>query len=433
MLRMLSLAVLLGGTAALAQTPAVSAPGTPAPSNVQGAAYPRINPDQTVTFRLRADAAQTVSVNLPDFGMVPLAKGDGGFWIGTTGKPVPPGFYYYTVNVDGFTGNDLGSQTYYGYNRYGSALEVPGPDSALWAARDVPHGVVREQYYFSKSMNEWRRIRVYTPPDYDKSGNTRYPVLYLQHGAGENETSWSHQGREGFILDNLLADKRIRPMIVVNENGVVPAATPAGGARAAGPAPAPTAPVTPITAPPTRATAPAAAGAPAGVANGPVTGAPAGRGGRGGGGVMAGNTFAEFDAIVSRDLIPFIDANYRTMANRASRAIAGLSMGGAQAMRLGVNHLDLFSAIGLFSPAVGNLDPATAYDGKLANAATFNKQVRLLWIGIGTEDFLYQGVKASHENLAKAGITHTWHETSGAHVWPVWRKYLAEFAPLLFR
>jgi len=372
----------------------------PAPSNVQGAAYPRINADQTVTFRLRADNAQAVTVNLPDFGTVTLAKGDGGFWLGTTSKPVPPGFYYYTVNVDGFTANDLGSQTYYGYNRYGSALEVPGPDSALWAPRDVPHGAVREQYYFSKSRSEWRRIRVYTPPDYDTNARARYPVLYLQHGAGENETSWTNQGDEAYLLDNLLADKRIRPMIVVNENGVVPAAV----ATPATVAPAPAGPPPPAT---------------------PARGA--------GGGGMAGNTFAEFDAIVSKDLVPFIDANFRTVANRSSRAIAGLSMGGAQAMRLGLNHLDLFSYIGLFSPAVGNLDPSTAYDGRLKDAAAINKQLKLLWIGIGTEDRLYGGVKTTHENLAKAGITHVWHEAPGAHVWQVWRKFLTEFAPLLFR
>jgi enterochelin esterase-like enzyme len=226
-------------------------------------------------------------------------------------------------------------------------------------------------------------------------------VLYLQHGAGENETSWTNQGRANFILDNLIADGRVRPMIVVNENGVVPAAA-----------------APPAAAPPSAAPA---------TASGP---APAGGRGRGAGG---GNTYAEFDAIVSRDLIPFIDANYRTISHRDSRAIAGLSMGGGQAMRIGLNHLDLFSVIGLFSAAAGNIDPATAYEGKLADAAAINRQLRLLWIGVGTADRLYQGVKTTHENLLKAGITHTWVETSGGHVWEEWRKYLAEFAPLLFK
>jgi enterochelin esterase family protein len=355
-------------------------PGQPAPSNVQSAAYPRINPDGTVTFRVRADAAQTVAVNLPDFGTVPLSKGEGGFWTGATATAVPAGFYYYTVNVDGFVSNDPGSQTFYGYARWGSALEVPDPAATFAATRDVPHGVVREQWYFSKSMNQWRRIRVYTPPDYDTSGGTRYPVLYLQHGNGENETSWTLQGRANFILDNLLADQRITPMIVVFENGMIPTTGAPAAGRGAGPA-----------------------------------------------------THAEFDAIVSRDLVPFIDATYRTQARRESRAIAGLSMGGGQAMRIGAYHLDQFASIGLFSAAVRNLDPATAYEGRLADTAAFNRQVRLLWIGVGRQDFLYDAVKATHENFEKAGIRHVWVETDGAHVWPVWRRYLADFAPLLFR
>ena len=348
---------------------------------MQSAAYPRINADGTVTFRVRADAAHTVAVNLPDFGTVPLVKGEGGFWMGSTATAVRPGFYYYTVNVDGFVSNDPGSQTFYGYARWGSALEVPDPTATFAATRDVPHGVVREQWYFSKSMNQWRRIRVYTPPSYDTSGTMRYPVLYLQHGNGENETSWTLQGRANFILDNLLADKRIRPMIVVFENGMVPStAAPAAGGRGGGPA-----------------------------------------------------AHAEFDAIVSRDLVPFIDASYRTEATRESRAIAGLSMGGGQAMRIGAYHLDMFASIGLFSPAVRNLDPATAYEGRLADAGAFNRQVRLFWIGIGRQDFLYDAVKTTHQNLEKAGIRHVWAETEGAHVWPVWRQYLADFAPLLFK
>jgi enterochelin esterase-like enzyme len=371
MVAMLGTALAVGGPAGVAQAPA----GQPAPSNIQGGAFPRINADGTVTFRVRADEARTVSVNLPDFGTIALDRGDEGFWRGTTATPMAPGFYYYTVNVDGFVSNDPGSQTYYGWNRWGSALEVPGPQSALGAPRDVPHGVVREHWYFSKTMQQWRPIRVYTPPGYEADTGARYPVLYLQHGSGENQTSWTNQGRAQFILDNLLADGRIRPMIVVNENGMVPA--PGGG--------------------------------------------------RGGG----GNT--RFDEIVVRDLVPFIDATYRTKADRESRAIAGLSMGGGQAMRIGVAHLDLFSHIGVFSSGLRNLDPATAYDGRLADASAFNGQVPLLWLGMGTEDSAYAALKATHETLEKAGIRHTWFESPGGHTWTVWRQHLVEFAPLLFR
>ena len=148
---------------------------------------------------------------------------------------------------------------------------------------------------------------------------------------------------------------------------------------------------------------------------------------------MIGNRFAEFDAVVSKDLIPFIDKTFRTIPRREQRALAGLSMGGAQTMRIGVNHPELFASLGLFSPAVGNLDPATDYDGKLADAAAINKGLKLLWIGIGREDSLFPGVKTSHENLEKAGIKHVWAETDGAHVWTVWRKYLVEFGAQLFR
>ena len=370
--------------------------GVPAPSNVPGAQFPRINPDNSVTFRVKADDAKKVTIANND-----LTKGDDGYWTFTS-SPYQPGFYYYSVVVDGFTTTDPGSQTFFGYARQSSGLEVPGEESEFFAPKDVPHGAVRIEWYFSKTTGKWRRIFVYTPPGYDRNANLRYPVLYLQHGAGEDETGWSNQGHENFILDNLIAAGKAKPMIVVNENGTI--LNMGAGRGAAGTPP------------------PAAAPGRAGGA--------AGRGGRGG--VMIGNPFTEFDNVVSRDLIPFVDANYRTMADRDHRAFAGLSMGGAEAMRIGMNHLELFTRIGLFSPAIGNLDPATSYDGKLADAAAINKQLRLLWIGIGTEDSLHDGVKTSHENLEKAGIQHVWVETGGAHTWTVWRKYLADFAPRLF-
>jgi enterochelin esterase-like enzyme len=361
-----------------AQTVPAPDGSVPAPSNVPGAQYPRVHPDNSVTFRIRADGAQKVTIGTYD-----LVKGADGFWTVTT-KPYTPGFHYYSVVVDGFTTTDPGSQTYFGYARQNSAIEIPGPDDQLFAPTDVPHGSVRMEWYFSKTTNRWRRIFVYTPPGYDTSRGTRYPVLYLQHGAGEDETGWSRQGHENFILDNLIAAGRAKPMIVVNENGTI---------------------LPPPGAPP----------------------APRGRG------AMIENRFTEFDEVVSRDLIPFVDAAFRTIADREHRAIAGLSMGGAEAMRLGVNHLDRFSHIGLFSPAIGNLDPAVHYDGKLSSAASVNRQLRLLWIGIGTEDPLHDGVKASREALDRAGIKHVWVESGGGHTWTVWRRYLADFAPLLFR
>jgi hypothetical protein len=225
-------AVALSG-AALAQAPAAAPPpGQPAPSNAPNAQYPRINPDNSVTFRIRADEAN--SVRITTLGPYDLVKGEDGFWTVTT-TPLAPGFYYYAVNVDGFTTTDPGSQAFFGYNRYGSAVEVPGPESDFFAPKDVPHGIVRQVWYFSRSTGTsgaWRRVFVYTPPGYDEDRNTRYPVLYLQHGAGENETSWTNQGHANFIMDNAIAAGKVKPMIIVNENGLPPAGELAGRGRA---------------------------------------------------------------------------------------------------------------------------------------------------------------------------------------------------------
>jgi enterochelin esterase family protein len=212
---------------------------------------------------------------------------------------------------------------------------------------------------------------------------------------GENETGWSKQGRENFILDNLIAAGTAKPMIVVNDNGMVDDLhLPSGPQEARG----------------------GTAGAPRNARRGALVDEP----------------FPKFDAIVSSELIPFIDAHFRTITDREHRALAGLSMGGAEALRVGTNHIELFAYIGAFSPAIGYLEPK-GYNGKLADAAAINKQLRLLWIGIGKDDFLYDGVNASHESLEQAGVQHVWVVTPGEHSWNVWRKYLADFAPKLFQ
>ncbi len=189
--------------------------GVPAPSNVPGAQFPRINPDNSVTFRIKADDAKKVTIVNNE-----MTKGDDGYWTFTS-SPYKPGFYYYSVVVDGFTTTDPGSQTFFGYARQSSGLEVPAEESEFFAPKDVPHGAVRIDWYFSKTTGKWRRIFVYTPPGYDRTTNLRYPVLYLQHGAGEDETGWSNQGHENFILDNLIAAGKAKPMIIVNENGTI--------------------------------------------------------------------------------------------------------------------------------------------------------------------------------------------------------------------
>lgn len=365
----------------------------PASTNIPGAKYPRINSDYRVSFRVEAEQAQKVQVSL-GFGqsVYDMVKGKDGFWEVTT-KPLAPGFYYYGISVDGFITNDPGSRTFFAAQKEVSGLEVPGAESEFFATKDVPHGTVRTEWYFSKTTGETRRIFVYTPPGYDQS-SARYPVLYLQHGLGEDEAGWSDQGHENFILDNLIAARKAKPMIIVNENGL----------------PEPSFQPPP---PPRLGSKPPPVGAAARF--------------------FMNERYASFDKVVSSDLISFVDANFRTIPDREHRAIAGLSMGGAQALRIGLNHPDQFAYLGAFSPAIAITDTAKDYDGALADPAKINQQLRLLWLGIGSDDFLFAPVKQSHEVLEKAGIKHVWVESSGAHVWTVWRKYLADFAPRLFQ
>lgn len=365
-------------------------------TNIPDADYPRLNPDLSATFRVQADQAQKVQL-LMELGQstYDMVKGQDGYWEVTT-KPLLPGFHYYAISVDGFASNDPGSRVFFAARKEVSGLEVPGPDSDFFAVKDVPHGTVRTQWYLSKTTGGIRRIFVYTPPGYDQ-GSERYPVLYLQHGYGEDEAGWSDQGHENFILDNLIAARKALPMIIVNENGMTgvhfqPPPPPRPGA-------APSAP------PPPRAVSH----------------------------FFMDEHYAAVDGVISRDLIPYIDEHFRTIPDRDHRALAGLSMGGAQALRIGLNHLDQFAYLGAFSPAIAITDTTKDYDGALADPAKINRQLRLLWMGIGSNDFLLNSVMQSHEALEKAGIKHVWIESSGAHVWTVWRKYLADFAPRLFR
>jgi len=362
----------------------------PASSNVRGAEYPRIHSDLRVTFRIKATDAQKVEFGFFGFDggkRYPAKKGEGGFWTATT-DPLVPGFHYYRVFIDGAEVNDPGSETYYGTGKMTSGIEVPekGVDYSL--PKDVPHGEVREKWYRSKTTQSWRRIFVYTPPGYDDNRDTRYPVLYLQHGGGEDERGWVNQGKVSFILDNLIAEKKAKPMLVVMEQGY---------ARKPGEAP-------------------------------PGPGRP--------GGPRASTTFEE---VMVNDLIPMIDATYRTLASRESRAMAGLSMGGGQTFQITLKHLDLFAYIGGFSGGGGGFggapfDPKTAHGGIMADPAEFNKKVRLLWLGVGTtEGRIYDSIKNYHEALDKAGIKNVYYESPGtAHEWLTWRRCLHEFAPLLF-
>jgi enterochelin esterase-like enzyme len=376
--------------------------GVPATTNIRGQEYPRIQDDLRVTFRIEAPEAQKVVFGFFDSQRYPAKKGDDGFWTATT-NPQVPGFHYYRVFIDGVQVNDPATETFYGTGKQTSGIEIPEKGVDFYLPKDVPHGDVRERWYFSKTTQTWRRIFVYTPPGYDTDREARYPVLYLQHGGGEDERGWPNQGHVAFILDNLLADRKARPMIVVMEQGY---------ARRPGEAAASFAPPSP----------PAAPG------QGPPRRSDLGR------------MFSAFEDVMVKDLIPMVDATYRTIPNRESRAMAGLSMGGMQTFQITLKHLDLFSHIGGFSGGGGgfggtSFDPKSAHGGVMANAAEFNKKVRLVWLGIGTAEpkRMYESVKNYHEALEKAGIKHTYYESPGtSHEWLTWRRCLHEFAPLLF-
>ena len=384
---------------ALVTSQASDAP-KPAVSNVMNAQFPAVHADGRVTFRLRAPNATRVQLQPGggDNGLgtepTDLTKGADGFWTVTT-PPAVPGFHYYWFLVDGLAVNDPGSQAFFGWARDTSGIEVPSPGEDFYLPQDVPHGQVRMEWYLSQVTGQWRRAMVYTPPDYDRDTRARFPVLYLQHGAGENETGWTRQGRANFILDNLIARKQAVPMIVVMDHGYATVPAPPGAA----PDPA------------------AARGQGAGRAGGPQ-------------GPSA------FERVVMTDLVPAIDARYRTHANRDQRAIAGLSMGSGQALQIGLRNLDAFSWIGLFSGASVTGDLKTAYNGVLANPADWNRRVHLLWMGAGSvETRLTTAIDASRTLLDAHGVRNvvTYTSPGTSHEWHTWRRSLHEFAPRLFK
>ena len=367
------------------QPPAGSRPA----SNIPGAEYPRVHDDLRVTFQLRAPDARKVQVRLGQ--TYDMMRSEDGTWSVTT-PPLVPGFHYYQLIVDGVSMNDPGSHAFYGTSKDASGIEVPEEGVDYYSYKDVPHGEVRIRPYLSKITGQWRRCFVYTPPDYDSNAKTRYPVLYLQHGSGEDETGWTFQGRANIILDNLIAAKKAVPMIIVMDNGY--------------------------------ASRPGAAAPDAAVA------------GRG-----PSVSTSAFEDVIVKDVIPLIDSTYRTIADREHRAMAGLSMGGNQTCQVTMRNLDKFAYIGAFSGTMNGLstsplDPATAFNGLFQDGAALNKKIRLFWIGMGTaEPNPFPGaIGAFRAMLDKAGVKYVYFESPGtAHEWLTWRRDLNDFAPRLFR
>lgn len=378
----------------------------PAESNVPQAQYPRVDAhSRRVQFRIEAPNARRVQVMVGGGGgetpRMDLTRQPDGSWT-LTSPPIVEGFHYYPVYIDGFEANDPGSRTFFGEGRDMSGIEIPSPlpSDAFYQMRDVAHGQVREQWYYSTVTRDWRRIFVYTPPGYDEESGKRYPVLYLQHGAGEDETGWTRQGRANVILDNLIASGQAKPMIIVMAYGYAkfPGAAAPDSSKV-------------------RAGSPAAFLA-----------------------AMRVYT-AAFEDDLTRVVVPLVDRTYRTVPHRDHRAMAGLSMGGFQTFEVTLNHLEMFAYIGGFSGApfvLGNtrFDPKTAYHGAFADPAAFAKRVHLLWLGVGTKEveMIHRGLVAFQQDLVQAHIEHVFYQSPGtAHEWLTWRRDLNDFVPRLFR
>ena len=341
---------------------------------------PSISKDGKVTFTLAAPKATEVLLGgdwLSD--RLPMARDDKGNW--TLAVQLPPRIYSYFFIVDGVkTLDPANTQLKLGRQDTASSIEVPGAPPMPWELRNVPHGDVTTITYDSKAAGDQRRVTIYTPPGYKPDQAAKLPVLYLLHGNGEIESSWVQYGRANLIADNLLADGRMKPMIIV---------MPKGHAYKPGAAPASGVPV---------ATA------------------------------FKASVFKE-DLLET--IIPLVEKRFSVKTGQPNRAIMGLSMGGAQSFSIGLGNLDRFSHVGLFS-AGGSSSPEVL--ARLtAEPKAANEQLKLLWIGCGRLDRGFTGVEKLHDELAKAGIVHTYKPTEGAHTWLNWRDYLAETLPLLFR
>lgn len=352
-----------------------------ASSNQPGKEYPKVNSERRVRASIMAPEAQKVQLDISGV-KYDLVKDSNGVWTGES-APQDEGFHYYQLWIDGAAVPDPGSKFFYGAGRWGSGIEVPAHDQNFYSLKDVPHGFLNEKIYFSKITQSWRRCFVYTPPDYEKNPKSRYPVLYLLHGSYEDETGWSNQGKANYILDNLIAEKKSVPMIIVMDNGYAfkPKAETA--------------------APP----------------------------------------IFVFEEVLIQEVIPMIDASFRTIADREHRAIAGLSMGANQAIRIAMNNLDLFASIGGFSgttnyPSSDKIDRETFMNGAFKDGKTLNKKLKLLWLSLGTkEPNPFPGsIGAFRTMLDEAGIRYGYYESpETAHEWQTWRRSLYQFAQLLFK
>ena len=359
----------------------VPADAVTASTTVPGNEFPKIDSERRGYFRINAPEAHRVQVDICG-KKYDMRRDENGLWCAVT-DPLVVGFHYYFILVDGVAVVDPATDTFFGCNRLAGGIEVPeGPEGNYYRPQQgVPHGQVRSIYYYAQSTGEWRHAMVYTPALYEqkKMQKKRFPVLYLQHGMGEDETGWSKQGHMQHIMDNAIAAGEAEPMIVVMESGDIKAPFRGGDNRAG---------------------------------------------------------FSEYGAsfykVMMNDLIPYIDANFRTLADREHRAMAGLSWGGHQTFDLVLNHIDTFAWMGAFSGAIFGLDVQKSYGGIFTDAEAFNKQIHCLFLSCGSEENF--GTDRLADDLRKAGIKVDYQVSEGTHhEWLTWRRGLKAFLPKLFR
>jgi enterochelin esterase-like enzyme len=339
-----------------------------------------VHPDRTITFRLPAPKAADAAVNI-EFaqGAQRMEKDDKGVWSITLG-PAAPEIYTYTFTVDGVRNIDPNNPNLKtGVRTTSSLIEIPAAEPTFYDPRPVPHGTVHLHLYESKSLNMARQVLVYTPPGYEKQKG-KYPVLYLLHGSGDTETGWDSVGRANVILDNLLAEGKAKPMIVVMPFGHPEPSVGFGSIHPPNP------------------------------------------------------DRSAFNRDLLEDIMPFVESTYRISAKADTRALAGLSMGGAQSLNIGLTHLELFHWIGVFSAGMPRSgDPEQTFASAFATPAATNRKIKLFWIGIGRQDPGFESAQHLTELLHRHEIEHEFHPSEGRHAWTVWRHYLAEFAPRLFQ
>jgi enterochelin esterase-like enzyme len=353
--------------------------GAPPETNVRNAKYPQVTADSRVHFSIKAPEAQRVQVDLAK--KYDLIKDTAGVWTVTTDS-VSEGFHYYSLLIDGVAVADPASETFYGMGRMASGIEIPFAGDSYYSIQNVPHGDIRIKKYFSRNTLSWRRFYLYTPPGYDSAITDKYPVLYLLHGGGEDERGWAMQGKTDLILDNLIAEKKAVPMLVVMMDGNF----------------------------------------------------------YGSGGGFAGfgeAALKSFENELLQNIMPFVEANYRVKTGAENTALAGLSMGGLQTLYAGLRNTSTFSHLGVFSSGWWANAPSLAepqYAFMKAHAAEINRNLKNFWIAMGgEEDIAYKNCKIMLGRFDEMGIKYKYSEYPGGHTWPVWRNNLYNFARLLFK